>query len=487
MKTIFVILAILCLFTIKAQKNYLIEYDFKANTVKYYQLKVNKKIDKSGDELKNGEKKPTEEKLEKIPLKKGRFARNSVIEVQVLNANPFATTIELKTEEENFPVVGGLGIDQFLGQFSKISKKDYFNNLHLDSLLIAGFKGDQVGQQIDFNEVEMSIIKDYENVFQKKEEIFSLLKISSISKEDILENIEEKFKANNSQNLNERINQKIDELNTRKKSTLELLQNSTISMDAVQRKAAEDSVEEMENQTIEQYKSIKEMYLIIENTNFTMSGDFLNQSDESLLEIRMTETPNFEKFGVVKEKSTESSSNQTESYIDENGKKISVISMDDSKMKIKKVKISTYGGLKINTSMGLTFNSFGNNSSEYYLDANDKIIEDKNNFFVPSLATQINFYPYLFKNVNIGGTFGLSIPVSDENMGINYMFGLSTFLGSYDRLNLSGGIIYGAVDRLKSELTVGEITTTSSDDLTRKIYDFGFYLGISFNLLNVNK
>ena len=99
----------------------------------------------------------------------------------------------------------------------------------------------------------------------------------------------------------------------------------------------------------------------------------------------------------------------------------------------------------------------------------------------------INFYPVIGDNFNVGGSFGLSIPIADDVNGVNFLLGPSVFLGRQSRLSLSGGVAYGPVNRLTNGLEIDQTTTLSSlDNFTKKVYDFGYFFGISFSLFDIN-
>lgn len=147
------------------------------------------------------------------------------------------------------------------------------------------------------------------------------------------------------------------------------------------------------------------------------------------------------------------------------------------------------GGFKINTGVALTLNNFGSNSKDFYIDENGVVGADKNNYFAPNLSTMINFYPYTGQNFNIGGSFGLSIPISgDSNVkGINFLLGPSLHFGSKSRLSISGGLAYGPVQKLSNGLKEGDTVSFGSiDNYTKDVYDFGYFFGISFSLFDLN-
>ena len=85
----------------------------------------------------------------------------------------------------------------------------------------------------------------------------------------------------------------------------------------------------------------------------------------------------------------------------------------------------------------------------------------------------INFYPVIAENFNLGGSFGISIPIADGINGINYLFGPSIILGNQSRLALSGGIAYGPVKKLINGLEVGDTTNHNDVYIFKKnVYDF---------------
>ena len=94
------------------------------------------------------------------------------------------------------------------------------------------------------------------------------------------------------------------------------------------------------------------------------------------------------------------------------------------------------GGFKINSSIALTLNNFGSKAKDFYIDQNGIIGEDVGNSSTPNISTMINFYPVMGENFNLGGSFGVSIPITGETRGINFLLGPTIFLGSKSRISL---------------------------------------------------
>ena len=158
-----------------------------------------------------------------------------------------------------------------------------------------------------------------------------------------------------------------------------------------------------------------------------------------------------------------------------------------SEIKKRSVSVISRGGIKINTGIALTMNNFGRSSKDFFISEDGVIGSQDNDYFTPNLSTMINFYPMISDGFNIGGSFGLSMPISEDVSGVNFLFGPSIFLGSKNRLALSGGIAYGPIDRLSHGLKEGDTTEIRSlDNYTKRVYDFGYFVGISFSLININ-
>ena len=156
-------------------------------------------------------------------------------------------------------------------------------------------------------------------------------------------------------------------------------------------------------------------------------------------------------------------------------------------LKIRSFPIKAKGGFKINTSVALTLNNYKATSNDYYINNDGFIGSTPNDNFVPNLCTMINFYPIISDNFNVGGSFGLSIPISGDIKGVNFLVGPSIFFGGNNRLSITGGLAFGAVKQLTSGLKVGDKSIGSDiQGFTKNVYDLGYYIGISFSLFDIN-
>lgn len=213
---------------------------------------------------------------------------------------------------------------------------------------------------------------------------------------------------------------------------------------------------------IDELQKIKKLLIELEATNFEHSNSYPVNSDRLDLSLQ-----------VIESDLAESLDN------------------DDTKTLFKTMnfRFDAVGGWRVNTGVALTLNNFGASSKEYFVD-NGLIGQADDNYFTPNLSTLVSFYPELGKGLNLGGTFGVSVPISsgEQNIsGINFLLGGSLLLGRQNMIALSGGLAYGPVDKLTNGLQAGDAAPSGDpDDFTRRVYDIGYFFGVSFTLANIN-
>lgn len=154
------------------------------------------------------------------------------------------------------------------------------------------------------------------------------------------------------------------------------------------------------------------------------------------------------------------------------------------KVKTKEIDVTVRGDIKINSSIGMAFPYYEDNSE--FINRDSTITSVAGNNFTPNLAAYLNFYPYNGKNVSLGGTFGVGIPISSDGKNFNFLLGGSTIFGSDNRVVLNFGATLGQVNQLDQGFEVGDnlggLTTAVP---TRKAYQWGGFVGISFSLVNI--
>lgn len=451
------------------QEKYRIQYDYKTDNFEYFKLnKSNKIID---------------------TLNNPKFKRNSLIEIKLLNINPFAVNIKTNVKEEEIHSSGsnGFNFSNLLGGLSSVSGSDMklnLTNLPTNSKLFQGESSSR-SDKIENKFSELNNLST--NIDALKKSLLANLTNPNLDKETILKNLKEvasiqedsriadpnqnfhvylsslkKIVNEDSNTIATNINAIKDEIDTKVTddspvSRGELkAQNMTFNnLEVLLNKLSESS-----NWTTENLNKIESLYTSLEASTFEQTYDYEITADKVDLELEFIQSDFANKLD------------------------------DDSSvatLKTRHVKLFSKGGFKINTSVALTLNNFKSKSYDYFIDEEGVIGSDSNDYFIPNLSTMINFYPVIGENFNLGGSFGISIPIADGINGVNYLFGPSIILGNQSRLAISGGIAYGPVKKLINGLAVGDTTALNDvESFTKNVYDFGFYFGISFSIFNLN-
>lgn len=454
-----------------AQERYRITYDYATDKINYLRTdKDNKVID---------------------TLDKPKIKRNSLIELKLSNVNPFAIQVQTEVQEEYLINTGqGFNFSSLLGSINSFTG----NNIDLNTSNLpdsnmfqseVGTRGSTSarGSVDDLN-------NQITNVAALKSTLISNLLNPNLDKETIIQNLIETADGDLDARLPSaednffmylaKVEKSIKDSKSRLESNISAMsqeiENSRASEDGMVSRgelvsrniALADLQRLMTNLNSSTEKSLKNLeelrslYTILEASNFEQTYDYELSADKVNIELKFVQSD---------------FSNEIDN--DDN----------TTTLKTRNIKIFSKGGFKINTSVAMTLNNFGSNSNDYFIDESGVIGADNNDFFVPNLSTMINFYPFMGENFNVGGSFGLSIPISGDNSisGVNFLLGPSLFFGSKSRLALSGGVAYGPVKRLTNGLEVGDITSfTSIDNFTKNVYDFGYYFGISFSLFDLN-
>lgn len=449
-----------------SQERYKVVYDYQTEKIQFFAIDENNEVTDT--------------------LNKPKFKKNSAIEIELQNLNPFAVNVDAELSEENIHMNTGnsFNFGSMLGGISSMSQ-DKLNlnvgNLPVsDSLFSRGAKSRGQGLENkfeDLNEIATNIsalkntlISNLKNPNLKKEEIQeNILKISSGIQDVRLPNPQENyynFLANLEKIAVKNKNEIVSDITVLQadleagsdmaevsRGQLVMRNNSYAQLEKLIQ-----SVSITTNQSVDDISKIRTMYAALESSSFSKIYDYNLDSDKSNIELIFKESD----FGE-----------------DNLG--------DNNVIKKRNIKIFSKGGFKINTGIALTMNNFENTSSEYYINQEGEIGTTPNDHFVPNLSTMINFYPIISENFNLGGSFGLSIPISDDVNGVNFLLGPSVFLGNQSRFSLSGGVAYGPVDRLTHGYQSGDVVELSSlDGFTKSVYDIGYYFGVSFSIFNIN-
>lgn len=453
-----------------AQERYRITYDYTTEKVNYLLLDKNSNV---VDTLSNP-----------------KLKRNSLVELKLKNVNPFAVRVQTDVKEENLIASGqGFNFSSLLGGINSFTG----NQIDLNTSALpdtnvfkseAGTRGSAAATSnfedlnntiTNVSALKTTFLSNLLNPNLDKETIMNNLVETADAEQDVrlpsakdnfyvyLSKVEKSIKDSRSQlesNINTMSNSIDREIDNNTDLTRGELVSRNIAIADLQRLMS--NLNQSTNQSLQSLDELRSLYTVLEASNFEQTYDYELSADKVNIELKFVQS-------------------EFSNSIDNDN--------EPTTLKTRNITMLSKGGFKINTSIAMTLNNFGSKSKDYFIDENSVIGADENDFFVPNLSTMINFYPFMGENFNIGGSFGLSIPISgnDNVNGINFLFGPSMFFGSKSRLSLSGGVAYGPVQKLTNGLEVGDTTSFGSvDNFTKNVYDFGYYFGISFSLFDLN-
>jgi hypothetical protein len=469
MKTLLGSIMLLLSTFLSAQEKYLIQYDYKTDNFEYFKLnKSNKVID---------------------TLNSLKFKRNSIVQIKMINVNPFAVNIKTDVKEEEIHKAGanGFNFSNLLGGITSVSNSDLKLNVTEIPSNNSFFRGANAsrGENISTKFSELNDLST--NVDALKKTFLANLTNPNLDKQTILKNLIEVASMQNDVRIsdpnknfhvylssikkivNEDSN-KIESNIMTIKEELETQETGTAALTRGELKAQNTNFTQLENLlkklnesstwTSDNLNKLESLYTSLEASSFEQTYDYEISADKVNLEVQFLQSDFADKLD------------------------------DDTTittLKTRHLKLFSKGGFKINTSVALTLNNFKSKSNDYFIDEFGTIGSENNNYFTPNLSTMINFYPVIGENFNLGGSFGLSVPIADAVNGVNYLFGPSIILGNESRLAISGGVAYGPVKRLINGYKVGDSTSLNDvASITKNVYDFGFYFGISFSIFNLN-
>ncbi len=154
------------------------------------------------------------------------------------------------------------------------------------------------------------------------------------------------------------------------------------------------------------------------------------------------------------------------------------------KIKSKEIDITVKGDLKIGSSLGVSFPYYADNQE--FINRDSVITAIDGNNFTPNISAFLNFYPYNGRNMQVGGTFGVGVPISADTKNFNFLLGMSTIFGTENRLVVNFGPTLGQVKKLDQGYEVGEnLGDVLATVPTRNAYQWGGFVGVSFTLVNV--
>jgi hypothetical protein len=465
----------MCFFSLHAQ-NLLIRYDFLKDDYTFYRVKPGK---------------PPE------LIEKPVVGRNNTVKVEIVNFNKFVyaakCTFEAGESDEssqvNFmslltPLVVPQSGASFLSQFGggNANEENARNgSLFKDRLADQSYLAAQTSYKSLYEvertlkNIDFSISKLQELKYNKYLPSDSIKKMASllVTKAIKSENASHADFMNTIESLN---NAYMTHLSSFKLSSedfegafnrLSSSRGETTAKNPIKRLS--DEVTKMEEFYDDDFISVKvnlleNIYESIINTEFRFNASDLAEKDFLDIKLDMYEYPT-----------------------DDEGlpKAVSQTELEDLVMvKNKKLKVTVKGDLKINSSLGLAFPYYANNFG--YINVGGEIVEQPGNNFAPNISAFMNFYPYNGKLGQLGGTFGLGLPIAGDDRNLSVFLGGASLFGSKNRIVLNAGASLGQVTQLDMGLQNGEMLDNEFMDVpTRQVWQWGAFLGISFSVADV--
>ena len=154
---------------------------------------------------------------------------------------------------------------------------------------------------------------------------------------------------------------------------------------------------------------------------------------------------------------------------------------DLAQIKEKNITIVVRGDVKVSSSIGLAFPKY--QSTDEYIYRDSAITTVGGSKFSPNLGAYVNVYPYTGRTLQLGGTFGVGVPLQEEQKNVNMYMGLTALFGSDSRVGLHAGASLGQVKKLGSGYSVGDALLPGDLAIpTRNVWEWGTFIGISFNI-----
>ena len=158
--------------------------------------------------------------------------------------------------------------------------------------------------------------------------------------------------------------------------------------------------------------------------------------------------------------------------------------VSEETIQVAPIKVPVYGGIKISTSIGISFGQYFDRPQNYFIRDGAIFAEDEDSFY-PILSSFFHFYASSSKNVDFGGAFGIGVPLNGANgiQSATFFLGPSLIIGKEQRMALTAGLMGGKVERLSQGFEVGDQVGFDIIELPKRFpYEIGGFLGLSFNL-----
>lgn len=149
-------------------------------------------------------------------------------------------------------------------------------------------------------------------------------------------------------------------------------------------------------------------------------------------------------------------------------------------------KIPVSGTWKISGGIGLSFGKFANQTYDYSIVEN-RIIANEKDDFIPIVVSFAHFYKNTASNINLGGSFGVGLPLLGGNsiQSASFFLGPTLIIGKQQRFLLTTGVMGAKTNRIADDYRAGDSFFDPIEVLPIKSrYELGYFIGISYNIIN---
>jgi len=147
--------------------------------------------------------------------------------------------------------------------------------------------------------------------------------------------------------------------------------------------------------------------------------------------------------------------------------------------------IPVSGHWRVSGSVGVSFGKFAKDVSNFSV-IDEKITETPTDDFVPQIASFVHMMRQTPKNIDLGVSLGVGLPLLNggQSTSASFFLGPTILIGQNQRLMLTTGLMGAKAPRLSGGHKVGDTFTLSSDLLpVSSVYEIGYFLGLSFSVL----
>jgi hypothetical protein len=235
----------------------------------------------------------------------------------------------------------------------------------------------------------------------------------------------------------------------------------------------------------EMLQLMQQLYFSLQNSSFEYNTNAIAEGDRTNINLVFYDIPPVKTISFeepVEQEEEEEAEEEEYDWETDFGYTLPNIQAQAAPKRTKSFKINVSGGFKITPSIGISFPTYFDKAKDYYARGDTTIVETDGDNFIPNISAFVNFYPYTGKAVNIGGSFGIGIPIKGATISPSFMLGPSIMLGNKYSIALSTGLSIGPIKKLENGFEVGQNLEIFQELKTTTKYAVGLYSSISFTI-----